>query len=233
MNQRAKYQQIGQILKTAVLLEEMARECIFVGGAATGLLLTDPAIPDVRPTVDIDIIVELATRKDYYLFAERLRNKGFREDIDAEVICRWKRDTITLDVMPTSPDILGFANRWYADAVRHALDMQRENTSIRVVSAPYFIATKLEAFHGRGAGDYMASHDMEDCIALIDGRHEAVAEVRDADQNVQSYISDEMVKLLDNDDFLEALPGYLPGDIASQQRIPYIRQRMRDMAGIR
>ena len=41
---------------------------------------------------------------------------------------------------------------------------------IRVVTAPYFVATKLEAFRGRGRGDYISSHDLEDLLAVIDGR---------------------------------------------------------------
>ena len=32
---------------------------------------------------------------------------------------------------------------------------------IRVVTAPYFLATKLEAFRGRKRGDYANSHDLE------------------------------------------------------------------------
>jgi hypothetical protein len=41
---------------------------------------------------------------------------------------------------------------------------------VRSVSAPYFLATKLEAFDGRGSGDYLTSHDIEDLVAVIDGR---------------------------------------------------------------
>ena len=45
---------------------------------------------------------------------------------------------------------------------------------IRVVTAPYFIATKIEAFRGRGRGDFLASHDLEDLIFVIDGRSSIV-----------------------------------------------------------
>jgi len=33
---------------------------------------------------------------------------------------------------------------------------------IRCITTPYFVATKLEAFHTRGGSDYFASHDLED-----------------------------------------------------------------------
>ena len=73
--------------------------------------------------------------------------------------------------MPTNPDILGFANRWYGPAVDAAETITLPSGQIaRMVSAPYFLATKLEAFDGRGHGDYLLSHDMEDLIAVLDGR---------------------------------------------------------------
>jgi hypothetical protein len=36
----------------------------------------------------------------------------------------------------------------------------------------YSLATKMEALKGRGGGDYVASHDMEDIITVLDGRFE-------------------------------------------------------------
>ena len=48
---------------------------------------------------------------------------------------------------------------------------------IRVITAPHFLATKLEAFRG-GGGDFLASHDLEDLVFVIDGRSEIVEEVR-------------------------------------------------------
>jgi hypothetical protein len=39
---------------------------------------------------------------------------------------------------------------------------------VRVVTPTFFIATKLDAFHGRGGGDVVASHDLEDIIAVVD-----------------------------------------------------------------
>ncbi len=41
---------------------------------------------------------------------------------------------------------------------------------IRIVTAPYFLATKLDAFRGRGKGDYFGSNDLEDIVAVVDGR---------------------------------------------------------------
>lgn len=40
------------------------------------------------------------------------------------------------------------------------------------------IATKIEAFKGRGRGDFFASHDLEDLIFVMDGRSTIVEEVQ-------------------------------------------------------
>jgi hypothetical protein len=89
-----------------------------------------------------------------------------------------------------------------------------------VVTAPYFIGTKLEAFHGRGSGDYHASRDLEDLISVVDGRPSLLTEVKTALPDLRCYIADEIGALLNNREFIEALPGHLPGDDASQARVP-------------
>ena len=229
---RGKYQAVDRVVEVAALLGDLAERCVFVGGAATGLLLTDPAIPSMRPTLDVDVIVEIATTGEFYRLQDALRAKGFAEDMESEVICRWRHDPIILDVMPTEPDILGFANRWYPNAVRFAHECSIDGVRLRFVSPAYFLATKLEAFHGRGDGDYMASHDMEDLIAVLDGRLEIVEDVAGADSDVQAYLADQLKELLEDDDFLDALPGHLPGDAASQARVPLILGRMESIASL-
>lgn len=224
---RIKYQVTDRIVEAARLLGPLAGDCVFAGGSSTGLLLTDPAIPDVRPTLDVDVIVEMVTRSDYYRLQEALKTQGFNEDIDSGVICRWTQGPIILDVMPTDSDILGFSNSWYADAFVHASECEIEGLRIRHITPAYFLATKLEAFHGRGGGDYLSSHDMEDLIALIDGRIEIVQDVTSADGAVKEYLAEQFSKLLGEGDFMDALPGHLNGDPASQARVPIILDRIR------
>ena len=85
----------------------------FLGGAAVELLLTDPAAPAVRATMDVDVIVEVAGRVEYYKLEGELRERGFSQRAGAEEpICRWHLGDLILDVMPTDPDVLGFSNRW-------------------------------------------------------------------------------------------------------------------------
>lgn len=144
-----------------VLLEHVAQrldaalrdELVFVGGAVAGMLITDPAHPAIRPTRDVDLIVRVVTRRDYYGIEQRLSALGFTPDLSAEApICRWRIDgTVIVDVMPTLDEILGFANRWYPLALDTALSVYLPSgTPIRLIAPPAFLATKLEAFAGRG-----------------------------------------------------------------------------------
>lgn len=66
-----------QILEAAVArLGTLAEKMAFVGGCATGLLLTDPAASPVRATLDVDVIVEVATLARYYWLSDQLRHIG-------------------------------------------------------------------------------------------------------------------------------------------------------------
>lgn len=141
--------------------------------------MTDKAAAEVRPTYDVDAIAEITSYVAYTLFSERLRKLGFTEDAAEEApICRWRQKKTTLDVMPLGERILGFSNRWYEPAMDSAEIRELElGLRVRVVTAVFSCATKLEAFAGRGKGDYFSSHDLEDLIAVVDGRAELVQEI--------------------------------------------------------
>ena len=217
----------------AARLGDLSDELVFLGGCATGLLLTDPLAPPIRATKDVDVISELASLVEYHRLSSRLRELGFSEDQSEDApICRWRGGGILLDVMPTHPEILGFGNDWYqpafAAAVWKALPSGKK---IRIVSAPYFLATKLAAFDGRGRGDYMLSHDMEDIVAVLDGRPEIAEEVLHCDSELKVHLQTRMAGLLNDDRFIEALPGHMPGDPASQARVSIIVKRLKAIAG--
>lgn len=226
---------VENLVTAARLLGELADEVVFVGGAATGLLLTDPAAPDVRPTLDVDVVVEVASLPMYHRFGARLRERGFLEAPEEDVICRWKHreGKIVLDVMPTDKDIIGFSNPWYLPAMRHAQGLDVEGLTLRVISAPFFLATKVEAFNSpgrKGGGDFMASHDLEDIITVLDGRPEVVDEARQAPEDLRGFLAKTFTTWLDLDDFLDGLPGLLAPDAGSQARAPVVLDRMRRIA---
>ena len=109
---------IAMLETVAKRLEELADEFVFIGGATTQLLMTDPAVTEIRPTIDIDLIVPVTTRVEYANIEDRLRTKGFLNSVTPDApICRWTVDDVVVDVMPPFEEILGFTNRWYVDAL--------------------------------------------------------------------------------------------------------------------
>lgn len=232
---RAVEANLAMIRHVAARLGHLRKRVVFLGGAATALLITDEAAPDVRVTVDVDVIVEIVSRGDYYRLAESLRAAGFSEDSrEGAPVCRWLVEGIAVDVMPTDAEILGFSNQWYQQALQHAEVRQiSEDMAIRLVTAPYFLATKIDAFLNRGADDYIASHDMEDIITLLDGRPELVEEVRNAPEGVKDFLSKKLGEFLNNRSFLDALPGHLLPDSASQQRAPILMERIGAIVNLR
>jgi len=206
---------------------------VFVGGCATGLLITDPSSAPVRVTRDVDVIAELASYGEYSALGEQLRSLGFRED-DSEgaPVCRWTTGELLLDVMPTT-GTLGFTNRWYGEAIRQSGEFElTPGVRIRLVTSPLFLATKLEAFLARGKGDYYMSQDLEDVISVVDGRMELAEELRATIPEVRVYLATQFSTLLADDDFLDSLPGQFPGDETSQRRTQIVLSRLRAIATV-
>jgi hypothetical protein len=211
---------------------DLCRRFAFVGGAVAGLLVTDPANPPIRPTEDVDIVVEVLALSGYHRIEKALRERGFVQDISPGApLCRWQVEGVTVDVMPTLEEILGFANRWYPLCVNTApLLALPSGVGIRVIHAPVFIGTKLEAFHGRGGGDYLFSHDLGDIVSVVDGRESLLEECRQTPRDLQDYLAEQFSTLLADRRFRDALPGHLPGDAISQSRLPDLEAKFQQLA---
>jgi hypothetical protein len=215
-----------KMLEEAVnYLAPMLDEVVFVGGATVELWITDETAPEFRATADVDVIVEIATRRDYYRFEERVRAIGFDNDAASGVICRFnhRESGLILDVMPTDASILGFENRWQADAFSRAAPITLPGGQrIRAIPPLYLLATKLEAFSSRGRLDFFGSRDFADVVSLIDGRQELVGEVADGTDSVKSFICVHLEKLSEHRDFDRGLEGALPSSPESRERVDLI-----------
>lgn len=204
------------------MLERAARELTpfldevaFVGGATVALWITDPGAAEPRPTKDVDIVVEVASRLAWHDFEARLRAHGLRPDMSSPVICRWRAgegEELLLDVMPSDATLLGFENRWQRPALDQAVMCSLPSgRSIRAISPPYLVATKLEAWKGRGRGDHLRSHDLEDIIGLVDGRAELIHEVLASPDDLRAFLAREVGVLLQQPRFLDTLDGTIVG----------------------
>jgi hypothetical protein len=200
---------IEMLIQVARGLGDLRPEVVFVGGAVVEMFVTDPAAPRPRFTDDVDVVVEITTRAEWYRLGERLRSRGFREDRrEGAPICRWMLGNLTVDVMPEMESILGFTNRWYAMAQEESDERELPGrVLVRIIRAPLFLATKVEAFGSRGGGDYAASQDIEDVVAVIDGRRTLITETSASPPELRRFLVETAEGWLANVRFLEALPG--------------------------
>lgn len=127
----------------ARLGDDLLEQVVFVGGAVAGLLVTDAAMPAIRPTEDVDLIVP-----------------------------------------------------------------------------------------ARGQGDSRCSHDLGDLIAVVDGRDELQGKCERAPDELKRYLAARVRALLATPDFVDALPGHLPPDTASQDRLPDLMDKLEALANL-
>ena len=218
----------AMLQQAATKLGRLVNEVVFIGGVTLGLLISDDAAAPIRGTRDVDVIAEIITYADYVVFSERLRREHFTEDMSEEPLaCRWHHGELTLDVMPIRKEVLGYANTWYEGALETAVAIDLPGgQAIRVISAPFFLGTKMEAFRGRGKMDYQASHDLEDFIAVIEGRPTVLEEITRSPVQLRRYLAVAASLLLNESRFLDVLPGYVLDD----GRVPLILQRLTAIA---
>ncbi len=216
----------------ALRLEPIDIPFAFLGGAAVCLLVDNPELMDFRPTKDVDIIIKVTTPFEMAKLDERLRKHGFQHDMGKGApICRWEIGSCKVDIMPIDQKVLGMNSRWLAEALNTAREKTiAKNISVKVVTPPYFLATKLEAFKDRGNGDFYGSPDIEDMVTLIDGCASMVDEVGKSSNVLRRYLADAFTNIIQAPNFNDAFAGHFPADLASRQRIPMVLERIRAIA---
>lgn len=210
------------LLKVATALgDELIKSMVFVGGCTTGLLVTDEFTKEqIRYTDDVDLIVDIMGYPAWVDLQAQLKAKGFSIDMGEENICRMRLDNLKVDFMPVDEKALGFTNIWYKDAVATAQDYTlNDELTIKLITPEYFVATKLEAYLGRGKGDALSSHDIEDLLNIFDGRASIVEDILSAQENLIDYISEQLQILLDDSNFEYAVQDAARNDSDREQLI--------------
>lgn len=209
--------------------ETMLPDVAFVGGCTTGLWVTDEfSRQSIRFTDDVDLIVSVIGKSGWYKLRDRLIDAGFHESKD-DVSCRMRLDDLKVDFMPDDEDVLGFSNLWYKDALHTAMPYKlQENLVINVVTPPLLIATKLEAFKGRGNNDPLSSRDVEDILTLFDGRPELNEEIRNSPVELVEYLVLELRQLASIPNFDYAAQSTARNDIDREQ---LLMQRISSICG--
>lgn len=200
-----------------VVLSEVTRrksDPVFTGGGIVGLLITDPAAPSPSRTKDIDLVLGIANYAEFERMGEMLRKAGFRQDGSSnESIESWRWKEIRVDFLPHRPIGGMQANRWFPFLMEEAKCVEVVSGKFAwCASAPCFIATKFEAFFSRGNGDYLLSKDIEDILAVIDGRAEFLNEINVCAHEVRDFVTHCCRCLLADERFMDCLQQLIPDD---------------------
>lgn len=190
-------------------LADLKDKVVFVGGATTSLY-ADRQTLEVRPTDDVDVIIELINYNDRAELEEKLRSIGFQHDMESTVVCRFKIEGIIVDIMPTTPDSIGFSNQWYPEGFKNAIEYKiDDNNIVKILSSAYFIATKLEAFKGRGNGDGRTSQDFEDIVYVLENRQTIWEELNNTTGEIRNYLINEFKQLKNNVNLFEWIDSHV------------------------
>ncbi len=182
---------IDMLMVVARVLNRLPQPVVYTGGATIPLYLDALSARDMRPTDDVDCVVEVTSQREYYQLSATLRELGLSEDSSAGApLCRWLCEGVKLDVMPVDPQVLGFGNRWYEPGVADSIDFVLPNgIEIKIFTTAYLLASKIEAFGNRGKNQFYFSKDFEDIITLFNGSPNLIAEIAASKTEVRTFIT--------------------------------------------
>lgn len=183
---------MGVVKKVATALGELNDEVAYVGGATVSVYSDDPIAEDVRPTKDVDIMLRIATFAELAALQDKLASKNIYPDPEAAINCRFKYEDVLIDVMSTKEVGWAPSDPWFEPGFKSLMNYKLDGAvTIRVFTAPYFLATKFSAFHDRG-NDPRTSTDFEDIVYVLDSRLNIVDEIRSAPSNVRDYLKEHL-----------------------------------------
>lgn len=186
--------------RVAAALDWLEKRPVFVGGATIALFLDAFGKAQMRPTTDVDCIVPSAdSYTSWGQLEAQLRRRAWSPDPEGP-LCRYRSpDGDIVDLMPEDPSVLGFGGRWYPATVVHAVEETLVTGRSILMPAPeYALACKLEAFGDRGRDDPMASKDLEDIVALLDGCSALPGAVEAAAHDLHIWLVARLAELANN-----------------------------------
>lgn len=203
---------IEMLQAVALGLGDLKDDMVFVGGAVAELYASNPELSDIRPTLDVDCVIELRSKTAHAKLEDNLRTKGFANDTSKGApICRWIYQDILVDVMPSDSDVLGFSNKWYDEGIENKISKTLPNgIEVFVFPPEYYLAAKFEAHKGRGGDDLRQSHDFEDIIYILDNCSELLESITNANEIAKAYLKEECANLLKNEGLTEGIESALP-----------------------
>lgn len=222
-----------RVAAVAGALGDMAGDVVFIGGAIAPLLQIDPPFREARITSDVDGVTASHGYADMEALRIRLEERGFRRDPrDRKHVHRWRHPGgIPFDLVPTGEHLGGSGNPWDAIGVATAVEATLAGgVKIRHVTAAVFLAQKWAAHHDRGRGDPLASHDLEDVLALLASRPGISEEVAAAPASLREYVAQQARAFLDSRDAEDLLAAHLNNAQDPAATIAAVRALLRRLA---
>ena len=223
---------IESIAKLNDALADAPFNFAFLGGSVLSLLVTDRTADAIRVTKDVDVMVDVKNRREFHAAERLLESRGFKHDTrEGAPICRWIYGDVTVDILPIREDVLGWRSKWFGEALSAAQTADCGGLQVNVISAPYFVALKLEAFEGRGRGDFLASTDFEDVICLFNGRASIVSEIA-ADAQLAQVLGRKFRAYLNAPELEDAVDGFVQTESNPSKRRATILARFQSVAAL-
>ena len=220
---------IAVVAEVARALGELKNRMIFVGGSIISLYTDDPAADEIRPTADVDMTISVLNYPVWTKLQEQLLSLGFSPNSQATHINRLFFNEIPVDVIPVEEGIIGETNRWYKIGLDSILEYEVSEEAIKIFSAPIYLATKFEAFKGRGR-DLRTSHDIEDIIYILDNRTTIVQEIDESEISVNTFIKEELQQIIDKGMLDEVLMSHIH-PLMLEERIPIVHEKIIKILG--
>jgi hypothetical protein len=197
---------------------------VFIGGVVGELLQLVAILPKARPTDDVDAIIGVTSENDYRSIAAEVKKRGFKEDSrEGTHRFRWIGPTgEVFDLVPAQ--IAG--NQWDRIALIDPIVISLGATTVRHVRAPVFLAMKWSAFSDRGSGDWMASRDFEDMVAVIASRPNIVAEIAQEVIEVRAYLAQAASTMVSTPDIESYVLGAVSNSLLAQDVIRSVIERL-------
>ncbi len=208
---------LATIETVAKALGEINDDVVYVGGAVVSLYVTENGAEQARPTMDIDISVQVSSYAGMEILRQKLAGKGIYPTPSETVMYRYSFGGILLDFIPFEDTPLGPTNRWLKPGFDKAYPVNIGVIEIKILPVSFFLATKWEAFKSRG-GDYRMSHDFEDIIYIINNNSDLVDDVFKGDEKVRDFLKEMGEEILSNPFLNEIIECHLTPFTASERR---------------
>lgn len=208
-----------------VLPETLREQFTLVGGTAPSVYSKIDRV-GLRSTIDIDVSVRATEYGDWLKSCRMLEDSGFRSTPEGP-ICRYTSDSFVVDVIPSSPAILGFKQSdWYHHVHQHRTF--HPEVGLYVVDPVLFLALKAEAHSDRGLSQlHPMSKDLEDVLVVLGNDSSTLDRVVSGGSSAAQYV----LRFL-RDTFgaagMSIFQLYFPGDGSTQKYAEGLFERLRE-----